>query len=85
MILNNIVEQAPALRGTSTIHSLLTVDSRERPGVQLADLLVGAVLAARHGHITGEPKRALVQRIAEHLGWTDLTTYTMPRAQEFNI
>jgi hypothetical protein len=85
VILNNIMEQAPTLRGTGTIDSLLTVDSKETPGMQLADLLVGAVLAARHGHITAEPKRALVQRIAEHLGWTDLTSDTMPRAQKFNI
>jgi Protein of unknown function (DUF3800) len=85
VILSNIMEQAPTLKGTGTIDSLLTVDSKETPGVQLADLLVGAVLAVRHGHITAEPKRALVQRIAEHLGWMDLTSDTMPRAQKFNI
>jgi hypothetical protein len=85
VILSNILQQAPSLKGARTIDSLITVDSRQTSGVQLADLLVGAVLAARHGDITSSPKKALVQRIAAHLGWPDLASDTMPSAQKFNI
>lgn len=84
-ILRNIVEQAPTLRGTRTIHSVRTVESKATPGVQLADLLVGAVMAARHGDIEAEPKKALMRLIAEHLGWKDLLADTKPEAQKFNI
>lgn len=85
VILRHIVDQAPSLRGSSTIHSVRTVDSKDSPGVQLADLLVGAVLAARHGVIESEAKKALVRRIAAHLGWQDLKSDTLPTAQKFNI
>jgi hypothetical protein len=67
-ILHNITEQAPRLRGSQTIHSVRTVDSRDNPGVQLADLLVGAVLAARHREADSEAKLALLRHIASHLG-----------------
>jgi hypothetical protein len=85
VILRNIIEQAPSLRGSRTIHSVRTVDSKSSPGVQLADLLVGAVLAARHGAIESDSKKALVRRIADHLGWTDLRSDTLPMAKKFNV
>ena len=85
VILRNLLEQAPSFRGSNTIHSVRTVDSKDSPGVQLADLLVGAVLAARHGVIESESKKALVRRIAAHLGWQDLLSDTLPNAKKFNI
>lgn len=85
VILRNIIEQQPALKGAGVIDSVRTVDSRSSLGVQVADLLVGAVLAARQGEIEAEAKKALVRRIATHLGWPDLGTDTMPTAQKFNI
>lgn len=84
-ILGHILERSPSLRGNQTVQSLIPVDSKENPGVQLADLLVGAVLAARQGEISSEAKQALLKLIATHLGWPDLTTDTMPSAQKFNI
>lgn len=85
VILHNIMEQAPSLHGSRTIHSVRTVDSKDTPGVQLSDLLIGAVMAARHGDIESEPKHALIRRIGYHLGWDDLKADTMPSAQKFNI
>jgi hypothetical protein len=41
IILRNIIESEPALRGQDVIHSLITVDSKDTPGVQLSDLLLG--------------------------------------------
>lgn len=67
------------------IHSVRTVDSKETPGVQLSDLLIGAVMAARHKEITSRAKHKVITRIASHLGWDDLTTDTMPGAKKFNI
>jgi hypothetical protein len=84
-ILSHIVDRSPRLRGSQTIESLMTVDSKDTPGVQLADLFVGAVLAARHGEITSGPKHAVIRRIATHLGWKDLTSDTLPSARKFNI
>src|SRR5690606_29870331 len=49
VILRNIVEQVPSLKGGHVIDSVRTVDSKQCPGVQLSDLLLGAVLEARHG------------------------------------
>lgn len=85
VILRNIIEQAPSLHGAKVIHSVRTVNSKSTPGIQLADLLVGAVMAARHGAIESGAKKKLIARIAEHLGWPDLRADTMPAAQKFNI
>ncbi len=85
IILKNIMEKEPSLRGQDIIHSLITVDSKESPGVQLSDLLLGAVMAARHREISAEHKHRLVEHIAGYLGWDDLETDTMPGAKKFNI
>lgn len=85
VILKNIVEQVPSLQGQNVIDSVRTVDSRSSPGVQLSDLLLGAVMAARHGKIESTSKLAVIQRISKHLGWPDLATDTMPAAKKFNI
>lgn len=85
VILRNILEKEPALAKNEVIHSLRTVDSKESPGVQLSDVLLGAVMAARHGDVTAEPKQRLIKRIASHVGWDDLSSDTLPGAKKFNI
>lgn len=85
IILRNIIESEPALRGQDVIHSLITVDSKDTPGVQLSDLLLGAVMAARHKEISSEQKINLIKHIATYLGWNDLEADTMPGTQKFNI
>jgi hypothetical protein len=54
-------------------------------GVQLADFLLGAIMAARHGDFASMSKRAVIERICEHLGWDSLSDDTMPDAKKFNI
>lgn len=85
VILRNIVEQVPLLRGGDTIDSVRTVDSKSSPGVQLSDLLLGAVLEARHGDAESSAKKLVIARIASHLGWNDLHADTMPHIKKFNI
>jgi hypothetical protein len=55
VILRRTIEKEAGLVGTQTIRSLRTVGSKETPGVQLSDLLLGAVMAARHGDVTAAP------------------------------
>jgi hypothetical protein len=85
VILRNLMEQAPRLSGQRVIHSLRTVESKDSPGVQLGDVLLGAVMAARHGDVTAVPKLAVIERIAGHLGWDDLGADTFPKATKFNV
>jgi len=85
IILEHTLKRVPSVDGDDTIHSLLTVDSKKTPGIQLSDLLLGAVIASRQGKVTAEPKRRLIAHIAEHLGWDELTHDTYPGARKFNI
>ena len=85
VILTNIIEQVPSLRGGGVIHSVRTVDSRSTPGVQLCDVLLGAVVAARQGDVTARAKLEVMGRIANHLGWPDLAADTYSSARKFNI
>lgn len=84
-ILRSMIKQDSSLANHNIVHSLTTVDSKTSPGIQLSDLLLGAVMAARHKEVTAEPKLKLIQRIASHLGWDDLESDTMPAAQKFNV
>jgi hypothetical protein len=85
IILQRIIDEVPKLKGSNVIHSLRTVDSKATPGVQLSDVLLGAVVSARRGKATSEEKRRLTNRIAEHLGWPDLHADTLPDVRKFNI
>ncbi len=85
IILSRLVAQAPNVTGGEIIQSLRTVDSKKTPGIQLSDLLLGAVVAARRGEATSQAKLSLMERIARHLGWADLASDTFPEAGKFNI
>lgn len=85
LILKRQLEQSKPLRGQGCIHSLRTVDSKDSPGVQLSDLLIGAVMAARLGEVEAEPKIRLIGRIARRLGWSNLTHATFEEETKFNI
>lgn len=84
VILRNILEQRPHLKG-DVIHSVLPVDSKVNPGVQLCDILLGALVASRRGEITSPAKKELIAHIAGHLGETTLDNDTMPSEWKFNI
>lgn len=59
------------------------VDSREHRGVQLADLMVGALRSAFEREAAG-PKDAFCRYIARQLGWHDLRGFTRPNLK-FNV
>lgn len=84
-VLQNLVEQVPPLRGANVVRSLRTVDSRTTFGVQMSDLLLGAVMAARANNTKSEAKAQVMARIASHLRWPDLTSCTYGGAWKFNI
>ncbi len=71
--------------GIAPLHSLVTVDSRTSPGVQLADFLLGAAMAHWQREATSSFKARLGGLIAEHLGWPDLRADTPLREWKFNI
>ncbi len=84
VILRNLMQQKRNLR-RETIHSLRTVDSRDTPGIQLCDILLGAIVSARRNNATAAAKLALRDHIAGRLGWPSLEFDTLPREWKFNI
>jgi hypothetical protein len=68
-----------------TLDGVYTHDSKDKPSIQLSDLLVGAVVAAREGDMKTAEKQAIVALIAEHLGWPDLKADTRPEERKFNV
>ena len=79
--------------GFAPIISTQTVQSsKASAGVQLADLLLGAVMSAwqPRNTATSMPKRALQGFVAAHIGWPDLRSDTLPMSRDplawkFNI
>ena len=75
-----------AERGTLDVER---VASREEPGVQLADVLTGA-LQASHRRSLGDPrtvnrgKSLAIARLAARIGWADLCHDTLPDSK-FNV
>ena len=62
-----------------------TRNSHDTPSIQLCDLLLGAVLAAWQEKVEAPGKLALMRRIAEHLGWSDLRADTHVAEPKFNV
>jgi hypothetical protein len=83
---NNMLAQLASAGRLSDVHK---VNSHDYVGVQVADLLTGAVNAAHarllNAKISIQPgKRLAIERLAEMLGWDDLCYDTMP-SDKFNI
>jgi hypothetical protein len=71
--------------GITPIKTLITRDSKQSPGIQLADALLGATLFDWQGQGSAPHKRNVARSIAAHLGWTDTKADTRPEASKFNI
>jgi len=71
--------------GLAPLKTLHTRDSKDTPGIQLADLLLGATLADWQGTATAPHKLRVRRAVAEHLGWPDLHADTHLRECKFNI
>jgi hypothetical protein len=57
----------------------------ETPGIQLSDLLLGAVIGAWNPEALNREKRMLQAQIAGYLGWLDLRADTFNTDRKFNI
>jgi Protein of unknown function (DUF3800) len=71
--------------GVKAVSSLFTRDSKASLGIQLADLLLGAVMAEVIGEENSAPKLRIRKVVADHLGWTDLKADTILNEWKFNI
>ena len=71
--------------GISPLKTLHTRDSKQTPGIQLADLLLGAALADWQQTATAPHKLRVGRHIAAQLGWDDLRADTHLREWKFNL
>jgi hypothetical protein len=69
----------------SSIDFLAECESHDYVGIQIADLLLGAVVDTWNRRSTTSHKANLQTHIAKHLGWEDLRSDTMPEERKFNI
>lgn len=81
VIANNALRR---VLGERPVDKVFEHDSREKPQIQLCDLLLGAVMEAWQQR-AGAPKLELARFIAEHLGWMDLRADTRAVERKFNI
>lgn len=87
IISNNVLNKALAaelrrdVRNLRVVDSVLVHDSKDKVQIQLADLLLGAVIDGWRNNATSHAKLELRTAIARHLGWPD----TMPSERKFNV
>jgi hypothetical protein len=71
--------------GYAPVHTFTTRDSKTTPGIQLADLLLGAIMSDWNQEDLGDVKSRVRDWIAEHLGWRSLNADTRHWEWKFNI
>jgi len=71
--------------GFTPVHTIVTRDSRETDGIQVVDVLLGAVVTDWNQEPAGSAKRELRDWVAEHLGWRHLRADTRHWEWKFNI
>jgi hypothetical protein len=81
-IVNNQLRQQ---LGFAPIHNIVTRDSREAIGIQLADVLVGAVVSSWNVAQVGDAKARVRRSVSECLSWKDLRADTFRNEWKFNI
>ena len=86
-MVNQAVPESPLLDGArrSPIRNVLEVDSKERPEIQLCDLLLGAVVDSWNEQSSNEAKQELKAHIAQYLGWENLRHGTYAGERKFNV
>lgn len=84
-IVNKLTPLGDFAERVKVIDSLTECESRDYLGIQLADLLVGAVVDTWNERSSNPQKAKLKARIASRLGWKDLRSDTMPHERKFNI
>ena len=73
------------MNSPAQVKDLRIHDSKQTPGIQLADVLLGAVVAGWNEEVTAEPKRRVMAEVAKHLGWPDLRSDTHVSEWKFNV
>jgi hypothetical protein len=81
-IVNNELRRA---LGFTPIHNLVSRDSKDAVGIQVADALLGAVVSGWNDEKSGPNKVAVRDCVAEHLGWPNLRADTTFWEWKFNI
>ncbi|MEQ1935030.1 MAG: DUF3800 domain-containing protein [Fimbriimonadaceae bacterium] len=71
--------------GFTPIHNLVTRDSRDAVGIQVADVLLGAIVTDWNQEATASAKKGLRDWVAEHLGWRHLRADIRHWEWKFNI
>ena len=88
---NRILQQEQRAAGillaarASPIEKVFTVDSKERPEIQVCDLLLGAVLDSWNVGSSGQAKADLKDHIAGYLTWQNLRAATYAQERKFNV
>jgi hypothetical protein len=73
-------------RDVKPINSVIECDSKRYNGIQLCDLLLGAVSDTWNESSTADHKAEVKRVIARYLGWPgDLRSDTRPEARKFNV
>jgi hypothetical protein len=67
------------------IEAITECDSKEFEGIQLCDVLLGAVVDTWNEGSTSDHKAALKTHIASYLGWSDIRSDTRPSERKFNV
>ncbi|UJR83641.1 Hypothetical protein I5071_57100 [Sandaracinus amylolyticus] len=70
---------------TPLLHDIRACDSARTVGIQVSDVLLGAVLAAWQQQVSSAPKLKLLAHVAWQLGWNDLRSDTKPHVWKFNV
>ena len=83
VITNHVLNKE--FRDSSPVHSVITRDSSDTPGIQLCDLMLGAVMETWQKQAVHPAKKAVRQCIADHLGWPALDADTYKTERKFNI
>lgn len=81
-IVNNMLKKE---LGHPAVATLFTRDSKTTSGIELADVLLGAVMDDWCGTSESATKQNVKRSIAGHLGWVDLAADTKPFEWKFNI
>jgi hypothetical protein len=85
IVSNHVLRKVAPNRSSPVVDGVIEHDSKETPGIQLCDVLLGAVAATWQKENLAGAKLELQQLIAHHLGWEDLRSDTRPAERKFNI
>lgn len=67
------------------VDKVFVKDSKTTPGIQVVDLLLGAVMDGWNRESSSSAKAAIRTRVAGYLGWPDIVSDTWRTERKFNI